>query len=156
MYHQYLKGFILLFQRKAICYNWRTGVSTVYQNVSKEKWLCREINVRHKIRYYYMCSPYGFLLWGYNTEKDGVAASGRQTVSIIMQFAKRKKRLSTKMRVHVRFFSPKIIAQSISKALSHMWVKIGITHFLNIIFTPFHEIFRSITRWYDLVETSTA
>ena len=25
--HRYLRGFILLFQRKAICYNWRTDVS---------------------------------------------------------------------------------------------------------------------------------
>ena len=37
-----------------------------------------------------MCSPYGFLLLGYNTEKDGGAASGRQTGSI-MQFWKEKK-----------------------------------------------------------------
>ena len=28
MCHQYLKGFILWFQRKAICYNWRTDVSS--------------------------------------------------------------------------------------------------------------------------------
>ena len=30
MCHQYLKGFILWFQRKAICYNWRTDVSNLH------------------------------------------------------------------------------------------------------------------------------
>ena len=35
MCHQYLKGFILWFQRKAICYNWRTDVSTKSRNNEK-------------------------------------------------------------------------------------------------------------------------
>ena len=35
MCHQYLKGSILWFRRKAICYNWRTDVSTKSRNNEK-------------------------------------------------------------------------------------------------------------------------